>query len=320
MLFASWWLLATQALVDFVGASIAAVGLGVIGASILRGLHLPLRLWPDGPWRGTFSSLAVVGSGVVVAALVWLSNAGMYPSLHDMLDPGTGLAVVAGTLAWGFAVALVRQRSYWRWFGLALAAGLGPYLVALLVMGGSHTGICFISARAVEPDGTETLRCAAPVLPSLLYVAALGTAMMLVTEEVAFRRVLLGGSGRTGAVSVIAAAIVAFLWYGLVARAGEAGITLAVLGGVGALGAGSLYVLSRSLLVSALYSGSFTAGYWALTYGRAVPDALPIGPTVHTSAWLVMVVVVGILLVSVYRRHGLTGDLLEAAEPDAAGD
>ena len=59
-LLAAWWLRSTDAIAEPIGASIALLGLAVVAAFVLKGLSLPIGLWPDGPWRRTFSVAVVL--------------------------------------------------------------------------------------------------------------------------------------------------------------------------------------------------------------------------------------------------------------------
>lgn len=245
------------------GDGVALLALGIVAASILRGMHLPLGLWPRGPWRSQFPTTVLVGAAVVFGALV-VVFAPEAP-LRAQLDSALFVTVVVGVLAWGGAWAMVRQRSYVPWYGLAVGLALVPFVVAVLAAVAGEGQVCLVVVRSVE-QGTP---CEAPALPTLVFLTAVLSPALLVTFEIAFRRLLMGQPDHAGLVLVFVAALVHAGWLALVAPTTPAiGVPWWVGGGV-AVGAGSLYALSRSLLVSSIYSAVAFASYEALS--RAAP-------------------------------------------------
>ncbi len=323
MLFASWWLLNTEALRNALGDSIGLVSLGVVSVFLLRGMHLPLGLWPDGPWRKRFSVSAVVGAAVVLAVIIVILNPDGSDGLGSRLDLARSVTVVAGGVAWGFALAVVRQRPFLGWYALAVGLALVPLLSSLMFanFGGGEEGFCLLSTQLGSGGSTEAgARCDAAAVPSLLFLLVIGVVSKLVTEEIAFRRLLIGEPDRVGLVPVIAAGVVALGWYGVLAWSSAEGSGTVLVGGLGALTAGGLYVLSRSLLVSAVYSATFAAGYAALGLARPL-SAEPAGPVAaRPSLWIPALITGVVLSALVARRNGLIGSVLRSEGSNAPRD
>ena len=324
LVFASWWLLSTDALRNTLGDSIGILCLGVISVFILRGMHLPLSIWPFGPWRKSFQVVAVIAVAVVVAGLVLLSGMNQPPVLAGSIDPGMAVLVVTGALFWGFAYGFVKQRSFLPWYLIAVIIAILPYLVnVLLSIGGEGSGVtlCIWTRQSAAVEAKTT--CQAAMLPTLMFLVAVGATSTLVTEELAFRRLLIGQPQKAGLLAVLGAAVVAAGWYAVLGLMDVGFPAPLVLGSVGALNAGCIYVLSQSLLVSALYGGAFMASYWALTLSSLDPGA-QLGPQVPFSVWLTALAIGIGLAAIVAKQNGLLGDLKRyeqpREQPDAAGD
>ena len=322
LLFASWWLLNTEAIRSVVGDSVGALCLGVIAASILQGMHLPFALWPEGPWRKQFSVMAVIATAAAVATFILIARVVQADVLADQIEIGNGIAIVVGAVGLGFAVGFVRQRRYLAWYGIALGLALFP-LVVELIMGALRgnavtTGLCFFSSPLDQPAGSPMDGCAVALVPALLFLSAIGVATKVITEEIAFRRLLIGMAPGAGLLSVLGSTVTAFLWYVVLIRSGVGGTGIVVLGSLGALSAGCIYVLSKSLLVSALFSGVYTAGFWSLSLSTPAGVTTEIGaasPTMWISASLMSVALATIIA----KQNGFYGNLREAASTDASG-
>jgi hypothetical protein len=317
LLFASWWLLKTDVLRDVIGESVGAVGLVIVAIPVLRGLHMPLRIWPEGPWRRSFKASFVVACAGALAAVLLLTRPVMTDALADRADVGTFVLVAAGTVFLGFGLAMVRQASYLPWYGLAGLLALAPALVSVLLgaltptADGSVSG-CFLAAAP---------GCAAAGLPAFCFLLALGVPSKLVTEELAFRRLLIGCGRRTGLVWVLGAALAAAAWYGILAASGVGSVALVILGGLGGVAAGCLYVLSCSLVVSTVFSAVLAAGYAALMLARQAPADTSAPVQMLPTSWIVVLALVALMLaVSVAKKNGLIGSLVSEDEADAAGD
>ncbi len=266
LLFASWWLENTESLRAVVGDSIAWLSLGIVAASILRGLGLPLALWPLGPWRKEFLMPVVLVLAVVFGAVIVAARPSPSGDLVARLDRGAFLTIIAGVLVWGFAWALVRQRSFVPWFGLAVGAAVIPVVVALVVLrlrDGAWSDLCWFSAGG----SSEESRCEISVVRGFAFLAVTGVATALVTVELAFRRLLLGQSKRVGLALILGAAGVATAWFVLVVAGLSEFPWPLWLSVISSVGAGCFYVLSGSLLVSSLYTALLSGSYQALVYG-----------------------------------------------------
>ncbi len=324
LVFASWWLLSTDALRDTLGDSVGILCLGVISVFILRGMHLPLSVWPFGPWRKSFQVVAVIAVAVVIAGLILLSGMNQPPVLASSIDAGMAVLVVTGALFWGFAYGFVKQRSFLPWYLIAVIIAILPYLVNLLLsIGGDGSGdsLCIWTRQGAAVEAESA--CQAAMLPTLMFLVAVGATSTLVTAELAFRRLLIGQPQKAGLLAVLGAAVIAAAWYAVLGLMDVSFPAPLVLGAVGALNAGCIYVLSRSLLVSALYSAVFMASYWALTLSLLDAGA-QVGPQVPLSIWLTALGIGIGLAAIVAKQNGLFGDLKRheqpREQPDASGD
>ena len=108
LIIASWWLVETETLRVAVGDSIALLSLCIVTVSILRGMHLPLGLWPEGPWRSQFSKSVVVAVAVFFGICFVLFDPSS-EALVEGIDKGVLVLAVIGVVAWGFSWAFVRQ-------------------------------------------------------------------------------------------------------------------------------------------------------------------------------------------------------------------
>ncbi|MFQ5703001.1 MAG: hypothetical protein ACE5HT_03175 [Gemmatimonadales bacterium] len=321
LLLASWWLLNNDSLHGIVGDSIATLGLGVVTMFIILGMHLPLGLWPsDGPWRDNFSIPAVL---IVAAAfsITILASAGGSDVLISQVDLGRGILVVGGVVGWGFAVAFVHQRPFVRWYTAATALALLPLIVSLLLdtaigdPGSAH--VCLLTTGGAAVTGAESAGCAAAAVPSLIFLSAITIASKLVAEEIAFRRLLVGEPHGAGLLPVLIGTVGATAWYGLLVSSGIGDSGLVLLGFVGALTASCLYVLSRSLLVSALYSGVLSAGVLTSQLARQLTDTQTLPRAPGPGMWVTTLVTGIVMSVLVLRRNGLVRSPF-AEEPDAS--
>lgn len=309
LLFASWWLLNTESIRVVIGDSIGALCLGVIAASILQGMHLPLGIWPEGPWRKQFSVPAVVGTSVLLAAMILVAKIAVLDAVVSNVDWGTGIIVVTGAVGLGFAAGFVRQRRYLAWYGYALLLGILPFIshvtIDLLSANGGAGPLCYFSVPENEID------CNLALVPSLVFLTSINVAGKLVTEEIAFRRLLIGVAVRSGLLSVILSCVVAFCWYQLLSYSGIGDAGTVILGTLGALSAGAIYVLSRSLVVSALFSAVYAASHASLSIAATSLDA-PFDTDARSIAfWGTTFGLSVVLATLVARKNGFFGNLKE---------
>ncbi len=322
--FATWWLLGTQALRSVVGDSIAPLSLGVIAIFMLRGLQLPLGVWPDGPWRHRFSAPRLIGVAAVFAVLMGVVIPWPVPGLGYELDIGTAAAVVIGVVTWGFAMAFVRQRPYVKWYAVAVGLGVAPTVLGLLFSGGigeTETSLARLASTELLAIPELVSAKSAAAVPTFLHLVAVGAASKLVTEEIAFRRLLLGVPTQAGIVPVTLAALVAAIWYGIVLQTGaDAAAGTALQFGLAALCAGALYALSRSLLVSATFSASYWAAFATFAVARESPVDLEASAAAPPQSVAILTMVSGIALgVFVVRQNGWWGGPSKPKEGDVTG-
>lgn len=322
LLLASWWFLRNDTLHTFLGDSIAPLSLGVMAVFILLGMHVPIGIWPNGPWRERFSVPAVIVVAVVCALIIVI--AGRVGSVTSQVDLGKGILVVVGAVAWGFAIAFVHQRPFLGWYAVAATLGLVPAVAGLLLdvsgQGGGGYQRCFFSLGEAGAVDIESTRCAAAAVPALAFLLVIGATSKLAAEEFAFRRLIVGEPDEAGLLSVLIASAVATGWYGLLSWAGMGGTDLIILGSISALTAACLYVLSRSLLVSALYSGMLSAGVAASELSRPVTDSQNVTVLFGPVMWGTALAISMALSVLVLRRNGLVRKTLVVEGSDASGN
>jgi hypothetical protein len=296
LVIASWWVLGTGAAQHLAGESVAILMLGVVSASSLRGMHVPLGLWPDGPWRTRFSLGIVVAVAVAFASVMVLADPET-PALLAWIDRGVFILVAVGVGVWGFAWAFVRQRPAAWWYGIATAAGVAPLLAGVVEIAAAPGGLCLLGADQVRNCSGGAVRVFGFLLP--VYAA-----LSLVTIDVTFRRLLVGWPDRADAVLVTASALLFGLW---VAVVGLDVPIVAIPWWVGALGAataGALYALSGSLLVASYFTGLLFAAHMALRVARPGGEL----SVVAVSGWGYGAALAGVAAVTVgmlVRRRGL---------------
>ncbi len=314
LIVASWWLVRTETIRVAVGGSAALLSLGIVAGFILRGMHLPLDLWPRGAWRSSFATAAVVAIALAFAVPLVLTRPARVAELVVLLDRGVVAMVTVGVIVWGFAWAFVRQRPYAGWYAIGTAAALAPLLVAALWL---------------RVGGDAVLSNPLPwgdVVQVVVFAGVTGTAVSLVTEELAFRRLLIGEPTQAGLVVVVVAAAAAAAWHLVIGGSVGAGARAVWLGAaVAAFVVGPVYVLSKSLLVSALCNALIIGGLYALDLVNPVGVAAADGwraavAGVMRPALLTEAVLAAVLLALVARRNGVLTGLRPAGERHAPRD
>ncbi len=290
---------------------------------MIRGMQLPLAIWPDGPWRTRFSTPIVIGMAVGFALVIGLASFWSSHALASNLDLGLGAAVVVGTVVWGFAAGLIQQRPYLRWYGLAIILGVLPHGVGL-VFGGNDLQVGLVAVAAAAPVVTQepaVVTGSGGVVPTFLYLVAIGATSKLVTEELAFRRLIIGRPGDAGLVLLVAAAVIAGTWQWIVSQAGVQVVGSVAQFALAAACAGGVYILAGSLLVSVVFSSAYWAALGASSASR--PADIEMMPLSTTASWPVTAatLTIGIVLsVLVVRRNGILGGVLKKVADDAACD
>jgi hypothetical protein len=153
-----------------------------------------------------------------------------------------------------------------------------------------------------------------------LIVAASGG---LITQELAFRRLLIGQSGGAGLAIVVGAAIVFAAWH-LVIPVSEASGRLVAGAAVNGVSLGALYVLSRSLFVAAWFHGVQLGVLGGLRHAAtASVGSTGLGVAFWNSQVVSAAVIAAVLGFWVYRQNGMMGDVRnseESEEPDVTRD
>ncbi len=299
---AAWYVPRSESLADTVGFSSLEVSAGVVAVSLLLGMRLPLDLWPQQPERAGFSLPFAIVFATVMGGVIVLARFSEVPVL-DGTDRGLLVAIVAGGTAWALAGGRIQQRIYLRWYGIAAAVATLP-LIARMV------------AVALHPMGWPTIHWMTFFQVAAFFFVA-GSAAALVTQELAFRRILIGQAGDAGLAVVLISAVAFGVWHATVPDPVGGLLTVVLNGTLHGVVLGSLYSLSRSLLVPAVYHGASTAGMRAFDLGSegAMPNGSPI------IVGMVMTgVVAAILAYQVMRRSGFMGLLTRSQVPDAPSD
>jgi len=293
---ASLWVLHTEVLRSAIGDSIAILVLGIVSASSLRGMHLPLGLWPDGPWRARFSVGVVVGVAVAFA-IVMAGADPASPATLALIDPGAFVLVVVGVVGWGLSWAFVRQRSAGGWYGIATAAGMLPLLAGVVERAAAPGGMCLVAVDAAAG-------CADSPVRAFLFLLPVYAAVSLVTIDLTFRRFLVGWPDRADAALVLGSALVFGVWVSVVGVEVPLVATPWWVAMLAAAGAGAVYVLSGSLLVASYFTGLIYASHMALRVARPGGEF----GDVTVTGWgygVALAVAATALTVELVRRRGI---------------
>ena len=299
-LIAAWHIPRTEQLVGWIGYSSLEISAGVVAVAILLGMGLPLDLWPEHPARARFSLGAALAVSLVLGGLMVVSAPTDLPESLVQTEKGLTFAVVVGSATWSLAWGQLQNRFIMRWYGIAAAAAVAPVLIGVLTI-------------AVQDGGFPALR-----VGSFLGVAAfflvVGAAGALVTQEIAFRRVLIGQAGDSGLAMVLIAAVVFGAWHAVAPDPPGGVLQAALLGSLRGVVLGCLYSLSRSLLVPALCHGAWLAALRSFDMAVEWPVR---GQTIEDrmTAVVVATAIVAILLAyQVFRRSGFAGILARRSE------
>lgn len=294
-LLAAWHVPRTEQLVAFMGYSALEISTGVVAVAMLLGMGLPLDLWPQHPTRARFSPMAALAAAVVLGVLMVASGPSHLAASMIEAEKGLVVAVIIGSAVWSLAWGQVRHRMVLRWYGVAVLAAVAPVLIGLITMAAQDGGLPPLQPGVV-------LRVAA-------FFLVVGSTGALVTQELAFRRVLIGQAGDAGLATVLVAAVLFGAWNAVAPDPPGGVLQAAVLGSLRGVVLGCLYSLSRSLLVPALCHGAWLAAIHStgvavvLTeQGRALEDRM-------TSVIVATGVVAILLAYQVSRRSGFVGIL-----------
>lgn len=295
MLLAAWHIPRTEQLVAFMGYSALEISTGVVAVAILLGMGLPLDLWPQYPTRVRFSQSAALAAAVVLGVLMIASGPSGLPAGMIETEKGLVVAVIVGSAVWSLAWGQVQHQMVLRWYGIAALAAVAPVLIGLITM-------------AVQDGGLPPLQTGV-LLRVAAFFLVVGSAGALVTQELAFRRVLIGQAGDAGLATVLVAAVLFGAWNAVAPDPPGGVLQAAVLGSLRGVVLGCLYSLSRSLLVPALCHGAWLAAIRSTGVattlageGQALEDRM-------MSVIVATAVVAVVLAYEVSRRSGFVGIL-----------
>jgi len=305
LLGAGWWSARSPRLVSVIGDSVVEVSAGVVALSLLLGMRLPLDLWPRAPVRERFSVAIAIGVALILGVMILLAKpTGLPTEFRDYGKAALPVVVLGGTV-WALAWGHTDQLAFKRWYLTAAAAAIGPWIIAVLVL---------LILGELAPFAFSGF------LRSFLFFFVIATAGSLVTQELAFRRILIGQSGDAGLLIVAAAAVIFGAWHAILP--GSASMWPVIISSVvHGFVMGALYLMSRSLLVSSLYHGLHSG----LTKGLQAASVDPTGATAPPPLWIPLVVATSIiavvLAVQVNQRTGLVGAVhIDRTIPDVVGD
>jgi len=228
------------------GGTAVPLAAGLCALVALLAARLPLGFaW--GP-AGSQRAVPEVARGFAVgaacaAALIWQGNDALLARLWRD-DRAASLALLAGVAAWGGAVAATRQRALLRWYAVAAAAALLPAILLIAVL-----------RPAVPASGFAA---------AFVFFLAADTTVAFVTEELAFRRALVGPPDSAGLGTLALTAFVFGLWHAVQPGYGAAPLGTLLGTALGGFVAGCVYALSGSLTAAALYHGLHNAPLKAL--------------------------------------------------------
>jgi hypothetical protein len=231
----------------------------------------------------------------VVFGLLMVAGDPRSEAVVGEIDRGVFALTVLGVVGWGFSWSLVRQAGYAGWFGLAATTGLAPFLVGLLEAGVAPGGGLCLFATTAESG------CAGATMRVFLFLVPAYAAIGLITFELTFRRLLIGLPRHAHTLAIAASAGLVAAWTALVGGDVPLFAVPWYVALLGALAAGSLYVLAGSLLVSSSCTALLYAGYIGLEVGRTVPPAGRV-----SAGYVAALAIVGLGLFGLaVREHGM---------------
>lgn len=274
----AWSLSRADAAVAVAGGTLVPLTAGLVSIAVLLLTRRSLGLWawdragraaaPE-PTRGVLVG-CVIAVGLLVGGNV-LRTRGLWQG-----DWSAVVALLAGAAGWGAVLARGGQRALRHWYGVAAAAALLP--VAAMV-------------GVLRPT-----MAAGPFLSALAFFVVVDAAVLLVTEELAFRRALIGSPAEAGLGAIVFAAIVFGLWHAVQPGYDGSPVWSFVGTALGGFITGCLYVLSGSLTVAALYHALHNAPLKALggapvaSRHGAVAGALGLALAALIAVWLAALV------------------------------
>jgi len=244
LLLASAWALPRLPAAAAVGGTLVPLAAGVLALGFLVAGARPLGVWAATQLR----SVPAVSRGVVVGCVLATALVADGNTPRAMLlwggDRAALLALLAGTAAWAATCARARQRPLARWYLAAAGAALVPLTLLLMVLR-PHVAI-------------------GPFVAATLFFLVADAAVLLVTEELAFRRALLSSPEAVRLPELALVAVVFGGWHALQPAYGATPAWTFVGTAVGGFVTGCVYALSGSLSVAAFYHALHNAPLKAL--------------------------------------------------------
>jgi hypothetical protein len=289
----AWFVKESETLMSGVGESAVQLTAGVAALSVLLGGGVVPGLWPVRLKRASFSWPAALLLSAVGALVIVLASDGGLAANEWQFDKGGALGLVVGGAVWSAAFGASKLPRPHLWIPVAVGGGLLPGIVGISVLRAGD--------RILSVDGNMLLS-----LVGFLLVAE--TARALVADELAFRRMLVGRTGGVGLLMVAVGAFVYGIWCTFLPEAGTNLLLAFLMGFARGIAAGSLYVMSRSLLVSSVFTGfllaSTSGGLRALSAGGTSEEHLA---RYWNSAVMMTVLIAAGFAYALYRAKGMGG-------------
>ncbi len=303
LLGAGWFSIHSELLRGLLGDSVHQIAIGVVAVSILLGMKSPFEFW-TAPLRDAFSIRTGISTAVVIGLVIVASRSSGIAAHLVRENPGALVMTVVGGAVWASGFGAMHQRRSAKWYGIAAACALAPFIGAYVAGGWAMRDTFELTALRFAQVSA--------------FLVVVQTVSALVTLELAFRRVLIGKPGKASLATVLVSGLIFGAWFVMV-QADVVNLPIALASGtlIGLI-AGGIFALSGSLLVSALYSGGLLG--LALTLDAAAQMELPsflLGQYLR-SVVAINIVIAAVLLVLVYRRSGL-GLPVKVKVNDAAG-
>ena len=226
------------------GGTLVPLAAGILGLAFLIAGRRPLGLWSGTRLR----PVPAVSRGVVVGCLLAIAlivdGNVMRAAALGGVDVAAVVALVAGADAWAATAARAPQRPLGRWYLAAAAVALAPVLVLLGIL---HPRLAL-----------------GPFFAATVFFLAADVCVLFVTEELAFRRALLGAPAALRLPELALGALLFGGWHALQPAYGAAPGWTLVGTAVGGFVMGCLYALSGSLSVAVVYHALHNAPLKAL--------------------------------------------------------
>lgn len=303
LLGAGWFSIHSELLLGLLGDSVHQLAIGAVAVSVLLALKSPFEFW-TAPLRDPFSIKTGISTAVVIGLVIVASRSSGITAQLLRENPGALVMTVVGGTVWASGFGAMRQRRSAKWYGIAAACAVAPFVGAYVAGGWAMRDTFELTALRFAQVSA--------------FLVVVQTVSALVTLELAFRRVLIGKPGEASLATVLISGLIFGAWSVMV-QADVVNLPIALMSGtlIGLI-AGGIFALSGSLLVSALYSGGLLG--LALTLDATARMELPsflLGQLLR-SVVAINILIAAVLLVLVYRRLGL-GFPVTVKVNDAAG-